>query len=140
VKSKASAADPPDIKNTKAAPPVARGGDVGGKGADVTNAVFKGIDFPDQGYLTHMINRIMANFRPPPNTAYVAEFSFEILRNGTLQNLKVIRRSRNSSFDAEAEGAIERAGRARGFGQLPAVWNDDILRIEFMFDPKLIGG
>jgi len=135
---KVSAADPTDTKSTKAAPPRAGAGDVGGSGSDVTNAVFKGIDFPDQRYLNNIINRIMHNFPPQYNVALVAELSFEILRDGTMQNLRIIRTSRNGNFDAEAEGAVERAGRNRGFGVLPAAWSDDILRIEFRFDPKLI--
>jgi outer membrane biosynthesis protein TonB len=120
-------------------PDRAGAGDVGGKGSDVIDKTFVGLDFPDPGYLRHIMNRIMANFRNTMPRA--AEFEFVIKRDGCLQAApRSLKGSGSSVFDAEARTAIELASRDCAFTPLPQAWPDDILRIHFKFDPKVIGG
>lgn len=122
-----------------AAPPVAGGGRVGATGSDVATALFNGLEFPDETYLKSIISKIAKNFDPLDRFALVAEYSFVITRGGCLQgDVKLVKGSGLSGFDAEAKVAILKAGEKCGFNPLPAVWSDDILNIRFRFDPKLI--
>jgi outer membrane biosynthesis protein TonB len=61
---------------------------------------------------------------------------FLIHRDGTISNLRFVKRSGVYAFDLEAQGAIE-AG-AHAFGPLPAGFSDDVLPVIFSFDPSLI--
>lgn len=117
------------------AAPVAGGGSVGGRGADVANVRVDGIDFPYPGYLQNVVRQIAVNFRPLRGglTAVVA---FLIRRDGSVFSIKLTSRSGVYSFDTEAMGAVEAA--ARSFGPLPAGFSDDVLPVIFSFDPRLI--
>ena len=115
--------------------PVAGGGPVGGRGADVANVRVDGIDFPYPGYLQNVVRQIAVNFRPARGglTAVVA---FLIRRDGSVSGIRLTARSGVYSFDTEAMGAVEAA--ARSFGPLPAGFSDDVLPVIFSFDPRLI--
>ena len=64
-----------------------------------------------------------------------AEISFLILRDGTVRDIRFVTRSGSFSFDLGAQGAIEAAGNARGFGPLPDGWDADVLPVSFYFKP-----
>jgi hypothetical protein len=51
-------------------------------------------------------------------------------------DLQFIRRSGNFSFDLEAQGAIEEAGRFKAFGSLPDGWTSDVLFVRFYFSGR----
>jgi hypothetical protein len=136
---KASAADADNkVADTKAAPPTAGGGKVGDKGADAVTALFGGLDFPDPSYLNNIINQISRYFVPLENSAFVAQFSFELNRDGCLTSVRLVKGSVSADFNTEAEGAIRKAGARCGFRPLPAAWTDDVLRVRFNFDPRII--
>ena len=142
----AKASSDAKVEETKASrtPPVAEkagGGDVGGKGTDVTTATFVGLDFPDEAYLRSIINKIMEKFAGPFDQSHSADFEFVIDREGCIMDApKPLRRSGSSRFNANAETAIIKAAEKCGFSKLPAVWKEDILRVHFRFDPKVIRG
>jgi outer membrane biosynthesis protein TonB len=59
--------------------------------------------------------------------------SFFVHRDGSVTDLQFIKRSGNFSFDLEAQGAVEEAGRFRAFGALPDGWQSDVLFVRFYF-------
>ncbi|MDQ2666853.1 MAG: TonB C-terminal domain-containing protein [Gemmatimonadota bacterium] len=120
----------------KAPAPVAGGGPVGGRGADVANVKADGIAFPYPVYLANIVRQIALNFKPSARGALTAEVSFMIRRDGTVAGARLTRRSSVYSFDQDALAAIELASRA--FGPLPDGFSDDVLPVVFSFDPHLI--
>lgn len=118
--------------------PRAGGGPQGGRGADVANVRTEGIEFPFPVYLQNVVRQIALQFRPSPNSAYRAEVSFLIRRDGTVSGLRLVSRSGSFSFDQDAMGAVEAAARANAFGPLPQGFTDDVLPVIFSFDPRLI--
>ena len=119
--------------------PKAGGGPTGGKGTDVATVRSDGIEFPFPGYLNNIVRQIALNFRPRnPSARLKAEVRFLIHRDGSVSDLSFIRRSGNFSFDLEAQGAVEAASSAGGFGPLPAGFPDDVLPVVFSFDPEFL--
>ena len=113
--------------------PTAGGGEVGGQGTDVANVRIEGIEFPFPGYLQNIIRQIALNFRPRNPGALKAEVFFMIRRDGSVTGFRFVTRSGNYAFDLEAQGAVEAA--AAAFGPLPAGFTNDILPVNFQFDP-----
>ena len=113
--------------------PTAGGGELGGQGTDVANVRIEGIDFPFPGYLQNIIRQIAINFRPRNPGVLKAEVFFLIRRDGTVAGFRFVTRSGNYAFDLEAQGAVEAA--AGGFGALPIGFTNDILPVNFQFDP-----
>ena len=136
---KAAAAGAKAVPLPKTEAPKAGGGPVGGKGTDVATVRSDGIEFPFPGYLNNIVRQIAVNFKPRnPNARLKAEIRFLIHRDGSVSDLTFIRRSGNFSFDLEAQGAVEAASSARGFGPLPAGFADDVLPVVFSFDPEFL--
>jgi outer membrane biosynthesis protein TonB len=152
ARSKANPATPTDAKATgakagtseAAAPPKteapkAGGGPTGGKGTDVATVRSDGIEFPFPGYLNNIVRQIALNFKPRNADARLkAEVRFLIHRDGSVSDLTFVRRSGVFSFDLEAQGAVEAASSARGFGPLPGGFPDDVLPVVFSFDPTFL--
>ena len=138
VKSKTSgakAAIPP-----KTAPVATAGaGAVGGKGADVVNAVrTNGIEFPFPGYLSNIQRQIALSWTPRHvSAALVAEVKFLIRRDGSVIGIEVVKSSRDRAYDTDAQAAIEAVGVVRGFRALPDGFKDDVLIVYFTFDYAL---
>jgi outer membrane biosynthesis protein TonB len=63
---------------------------------------------------------------------------FLIHRDGSVTNLRFIKRSGSYPFDLEAQGAVEAAGTARAFGALPEGFEEDVLPVSFSFDPQVL--
>jgi protein TonB len=133
----------PDLKiprkQARSNAPTAGGGPVGGKGTDVANVRSEGIEFPFPGYLNNIVRQIAVNFKPRDrNSKFRAEVTFLIHRDGSVSNLKFVKRSGNYAFDLEAQSAVEAAARARSFGPLPGGFADDVLPVMFSFDPDFL--
>ena len=96
-----------------------------------------GIRFPYPDYLEKIVTEIHRRWAAPTarNARLRVEVAFTIQRDGTVTDIEFVRRSNNRIFDAEALGAIERAGRDRAFGPLPSGWNGESLPIAFNFKP-----
>jgi TonB family protein len=111
----------------------------GGRGADVANVKTPGLDFAHPGYLQNIVRQVRLRFNPANRAlALSADVSFLIHRDGSVSDVRVVRGSRNYTFDLEARGAIEAAGTARAFGPLPAGFRDDVLPVTFSFDPTVL--
>lgn len=125
------------VKKTEG--PRAGGGPIGDKGTDVATVRTEGIDFPFPGYLNNIVRQIALNFNPRDrNTALRSEVLFIIRRDGSVANVRILKKSGSYAFDLEAQGAIEAASASRGFGPLPEGFRDDALTVYFSFDPKVI--
>ncbi len=98
----------------------------------------EGLRFPYPEYLETIVTEIRRRWvNPSGNNARLrVDVAFTIQRDGTVTDISYSRRSGNLLFDTEARGAIERAGRDRAFGPLPAGWNGESLPIAFSFTPE----
>ena len=76
-------------------------------------------------------------FTPPARTgALRADLAFQVARDGSVSEVRMVSSSGNFSFDNEAKGAIECA--SAKFGALPSGFRDDVLPVVFSFDPSLL--
>lgn len=105
---------------------------VGGEGLDVH---MDGADFPDPEYLNNIILQLNRYFRWT-GAELVARVGFEIQRDGSVKNIRVIQKSGNINFDLEAISAVEQAGKRGAFGPLPRVWVPNRLPVAFKFEPS----
>lgn len=114
-------------------------GETPGTGTDIANVKLNGKEFPFPEYLRNLVTQIYRRWnRPVGNAALEAEVGFVILRDGTVKDIRMIATSRSYSFDLEAQGAVEEAGKAKAFGALPAGYPADYLPISFRFTPRPI--
>ena len=110
-------------------------GETPGTGSDVANIKIQGIDFPYPEYLRNIMNQVLRRWSPPSGVLR-AEVAFIILKDGTVRDIRFLTRSGNFSFDLEAQGAIESAGNAKAFGELPDGWDANVLPVTFVFEPR----
>ena len=110
-------------------------GETPGTGSDVANIRIPGIDFPYPEYLRNIMNQVLRRWSPPGGELR-AEVAFLILKDGTVRDIRFLTRSGNFSFDLEAQGAIEAAGNAKAFGELPDGWDANVLPVTFVFEPR----
>jgi periplasmic protein TonB len=130
----AQAAPPTQAK----APPVAASAE-GGRGADVANVkLTEGIEFPFPTYLENIVRQIKLRFQWQGRGDLRADVVFMIHRDGSISGFRFLSQSAVYSFNLEASGAVEQAGRARAFGPLPTAFPDDVLPVIFSFDPRII--
>lgn len=119
--------------------PRAGGGPEGGRGTDVANVQIAGLQFPYRGYLDNIVRQVALRFSPPTKSSPLqADVAFLIHRDGTVSDVRIVKKSGNFSFDIEARGAVESAGQARAFGPLPDGFREDVLPVTFSFDPRII--
>ena len=106
-------------------------------GNDVATVSTEGVDFPFPEYLQNMVSQILRRWqRPPGSTPLEAEVSFLVHRDGSITDLRFVKRSGFFSFDLEAQGAVEEAGRFKAFGSLPDGWQADVLFVRFYFSGR----
>ena len=116
----------------------AGGGPTGDRGTDVATVRTEGVDFPFPGYLENIVRQIAKNFGEHRNTNVRAEVQFLIRRDGSVSAISFVTRSGDYSFDLDAQGAVEAAGKNNGFGPLPNGFSDDVLPVIFSFDPTVV--
>ena len=130
---------PSDASKEKAPPTQSEArplpGETPGTGSDVANIKIPGIDFPYPEYLRNIMNQVLRRWSPPGG-ALRAEVAFLILKDGTVRDIRFLTRSGNFSFDLDAQGAIESAGNAKAFGELPDGWDANVLPVTFVFEPR----
>lgn len=121
------------------APPA--GSATGGRGADaVTIDVENGLDFPYPAYLKNIENQIAVRFHPPSKGALKAVVQFLIRRDGSVpeESISLVTSSGVFPFDQEATGAVEAAAHDHAFGPLPPGFREDVLPVNFHFDPSIL--
>ncbi|HEX6940330.1 MAG TPA: TonB C-terminal domain-containing protein [Longimicrobiales bacterium] len=105
---------------------------VGGEGIDIR---IEGEEFPFPGYLENIQLQIARYFRWTGRPGLEAEIYFEILADGTITGMRLVRGSGDASFNFEAMAAIEQAGKRAAFGPLPEGFSGDRLPVLFYFRP-----
>jgi len=110
-------------------------GETPGTGTDVANIKIPGIEFPYPEYLRNIMNEVLRRWNAP-NNRLRAEVAFLILKDGSVADIRFLKRSGNFSFDLEAQGAIEAAGNGKAFGPLPDGWDANVLPVTFVFEPR----
>lgn len=131
---------PPKATPAKAeAPaPAAGGGPTGGHGADVANVETGGIDFPYPYYTQNIIRQLLLAFgQSAPQDS--ADVRFIIHRDGSVDvdNIQMVRSSRNYRFNQRVLGAVEQVADGKLFGPLPAGFREDILPVTVRFTPSM---
>jgi outer membrane biosynthesis protein TonB len=112
-------------------------GETPSTGDDVATVSTEGVEFPFPEYLQNLVSQVRRRWqRPEQSIALEAEVSFFVQRDGTVGDLRFVKRSGNFSFDLEAQGAVEEAARFRAFGPLPAGWASDVLFVRFYFSGR----
>lgn len=112
-------------------------GEAPSTGKDPLTLRQEGKEFPYPEYLRNIVSQVYQRWdRPVGAQALRTTVWFVILRDGSIRGLEISQSSGNSAFDAQALGAVERAGNARAFGPLPSGWLEDGLPIAFSFSPK----
>lgn len=110
-------------------------GETPSTGTDVATIRTPGLEFPFPEYLRNIMNQVL-KYWGGSGSAYRAEVSFLILQDGSVRDIRFVKRSGNFSFDLNAQGAIEAAGNARAFGPLPPGWDANVLPVTFVFEPR----
>jgi hypothetical protein len=125
---------PPTPTREQPRPTPAPETDTGATGDEI-NVRMEGLrrDYPV--YYENIIVQIRRCFRWQSGGRWTTRIRFEIARDGSVSNIRVVQPSGSFPFDIEAEGAIECAGRGR-FGALPDDLPFDRLPIEFVFTPE----
>lgn len=121
----------------KTAAPVAPAeGETPSTGTDAATIKTPGLQFPFPEYLRNIVNQVYRNWdRDASRQNSSAEISFLILRDGSVRDIRFVTRSGSFNFDLSAQGAIEAAGNASGFGALPDGWDADVLPVSIYFKP-----
>ncbi|MFQ5746380.1 MAG: TonB C-terminal domain-containing protein [Gemmatimonadota bacterium] len=106
------------------------------EGEEAVNVQLDGATFAYPEYLQNIIRQVYRYWRRPAGARTLrAEVWFVIERDGSVSDIGWIRRSGDVTFDLEARGAVEAAGRTRAFGPLPETYPRERLRVNFFFDP-----
>lgn len=103
-----------------------------GEGIDIR---IEGEEFPFPGYLENIQLQISRYFRWTGRSGLEAEVYFVIRKDGTIEDIRLVRGSGDASFNFEAMAAIEQAGRRGAFGPLPEGFSGDRLPVLFYFRP-----
>ena len=112
-------------------------GETPSTGSDPETVKTPGLDFPYPEYLRNITLQVYRRWARPLGAGNLsATVSFLILRDGTVQDIRLVTRSGSYPFDAGAQGAIEQAGNASAFGALPDGYPADVLPVTFDFKPR----
>ncbi len=105
-------------------------------GGEDLNVRLEGEQFPFPGYLANTIRQIHRHFRWTGEARLSAEVYFEIQRDGSVTDIRLIRGSGVTAFDYAAMSAIEQAARRGALGPLPDDFQGDRLPVSFDFEPR----
>ncbi len=134
-----SAATPAPTKSEPAPP---AGSSSGGRGTDAGNLMTPGIEFPYPYYINNIANVLIRQFNAihSGRGAFRGMVRFTIRRDGSvsLESIGYVTRSGNFTFDQDMLAAVEAAANAKAFGPLPPGFQEDILPVQFRFEPAAI--
>jgi len=106
-------------------------------GTAPVNVEIPGLMFPYPQYLQNIVAQVYRRWdRPRTNASLRAEVFFTIQRDGSVNDIRFIRRSGNFAFDLGAQGAVEAAANVKAFGPLPDGFREDVLPVSFFFTPR----
>lgn len=99
------------------------------------NVQIDGEAFPFPDYLANIQIQIGRYFRWTGRSGLSAEIYFVIRRDGTVEDIRILRGSGDFNFNLQAMAAVEQAGRRGAFGPLPEGFAGDRLPVAFYFEP-----
>lgn len=108
------------------------GAKVAGEGMNVQ---IDGEAFPYPEYLSNILVQISRFFRWTGASGLSAEVYFVIRRDGSVEDIRLLRGSGDITFNFEAMAAIEQAGNRQAFGPLPDGFERERLPVAFYFEP-----
>lgn len=104
-------------------------------GAEGLNIQTEGIAFPFPDYLNNVILQVHRYFRWSDGTNPRGTIYFEILPDGSVRNIRMVRPSGNIRFDFAVQGAVETAGNRGEFGPLPDAFVGPALPVQIEVEP-----
>ena len=104
-------------------------------GGENLNIATEGREFPFPDYLSNVIIQVNRYFRWNAESQPVGVVYFEILPEGTVRNIRMVRPSGNLRFDFAVQGAVETAGNRGAFGELPEAYAGSFLPVQLEIEP-----
>lgn len=128
---------PPDIPEEQPEPtePADQPADTAAAGGEDLEVATEGREFPFPDYLSNVIVQVNRYFRWRPETRPVGIVYFEILPDGSVRNIRMVRPSGNLRFDFAVQGAVETAGDRGAFGALPEAYAGSFLPVQMEIEP-----
>ncbi|HUG42000.1 MAG TPA: TonB C-terminal domain-containing protein [Longimicrobiales bacterium] len=106
--------------------------DAGGEGLNINT---EGREFPYPEYLNNVIIQVHRYFRWSDESNPRGVVYFEILQDGSVRNIRMVRPSGNRRFDFAVQGAIETAANRGAFGPLPDGFAAPTLPVQLEVEP-----
>lgn len=105
-------------------------------GGENITAQLRGVQCPTPEYCNNIIRQINRYFRSPgAGAAGEADVYFQINRDGSIADLRLISSTGGPGFRLAVLEAVEQAGINRAFGPLPQPYGADQLPVSFYFRP-----
>jgi periplasmic protein TonB len=104
-------------------------------GTDRLNIATEGRDFPFPEYLANVMEQVRRYFRWTEPTSPRGTVYFEIMSDGSVRNIRMVRPSGNLRFDFAVQGAVETAGTRGAFGPLPDAYAGPSLAVQMEVEP-----
>lgn len=104
-------------------------------GAEGLNIETEGREFPFPEYLNNVIIQVHRYFRWADDSNPRGTIYFEILPDGSVRNIRMVRSSGNVRFDFAVQGAVETAGNRGEFGPLPDAYAGSSLPVQLEVEP-----
>jgi outer membrane biosynthesis protein TonB len=105
------------------------------RGGEGLNIATEGREFPYPDYLDNVIVQVNRYFRWNEGSRPKALIYFEITRDGSARNIRMVRSSGNVKFDFAVQGAVETAGNRSAFGPLPRGYAAPFLPVQMEVEP-----
>jgi outer membrane biosynthesis protein TonB len=106
-------------------------------GGEGITAQLRGVQCPTPEYCNNIIRQIHRYFRSPgAGAAGDADVYFQINRDGSISDLRLISSTGGAGFRLAVMEAVEQAGLNRAFGPLPQPYRADQLPVSFYFRPS----
>lgn len=126
---------PPDPPRTETRPQPDERRDTAATGGEGLNIATEGREFPYPEYLNNVIVQVNRFFRWSDESRPRGVVFFEILRDGSVRNIRMARSSGNIRFDFAVQGAVETAGNRGAFGPLPDGYAPPTLPVQIEVEP-----
>lgn len=105
------------------------------QGGDGVRVNVEGLKARYPEYFSNIVRQIYRYFRWTGETRPTATVRFEVLKDGSVRNISIVKASGNLKFDFDVQGAVESAGNRRAFGPLPEDYQGAFLPIELEIEP-----
>jgi outer membrane biosynthesis protein TonB len=117
-------------------PSTGRQPDPASAGGENINMQLRGVECPTPDYCNNIIRQINRYFRSPGSgAAGNADIYFQINRDGSIADLRLVSSTGGAGFRLAVLEAVEQAGINRAFGPLPQAYGRDQLPVSFFFRP-----